>query len=279
MTTRHDPDRALSAWLEEGPNVLPEVTRRAIEVGVRATRQVRRRSLVPWWRTETGLRSQLVVGAFAVVVALGGFYLSGPGSNPLPAGVGAAPPTSQPSTSRPSTPIPSGVPAMTEVFRSSIHGYSVRYPAGWMPSSASTPWWPPAWKQQTDADAASLFDVIRSPLNSTSFRVASATAPDGVSIDSWVDTFMTFSDQVGCAPARITQPTIVIDGYEGRVRDSCGEVEATVAVERRVYMFTLFGTDTEVNGRAGALRDVFDAFAATIDLRPEDALDSSPPPD
>ena len=276
MTTRHDPDRTVSEWLEEGPNALPDITRRAIEVGVRTTRQTRRRSLVPRWWSANRLPARLVLGALAVLVALGGFYLSAPDANRLPGGVGAGPSTPQPPTARPSAPRPSHVPEIAETFTSSIHGYSVGYPARWNATSAYVPWWPPTWKQQqTESDDTAFFDFLSSPLGSTAFRAASATAPDGVSIDDWVDEFMTFSDEAGCAPARTTQPTIVIDGHEGRVRASCGEVEATVAVERRVYLFTLYGTDAET--RATELRDVFDALAATIDLRPEDAVNSGPP--
>jgi len=61
----------------------------------------------------------------------------------------------------------------------------------------------------------------------------------------------------------------------GRIRDGCeGEVEATVVatvvVGRRVYLFTLFNDEPD-------RRAVFDAFAETIDLRPEDAPASSTP--
>jgi hypothetical protein len=164
---------------------------------------------------------------------------------------------------------------MTERFNSAIHGYAVSYPGGWTVRRAETPWWPPDWKRSGSPDVS--FDWLTSPLESRAFRAASATAPEGISIDDWIDEYMTFSDEPGCAPPRVTQPEVVIDGRPGRLRDSCSEVEATVVVGRRVYLFTLFLLDAELDGQARNARPVFDAFAETIDLQPEDAL-SSPTP-
>ena len=42
MSLQRDPDAILATWLEEGPNRLPEATRRAIAVNTRTTRQSRR---------------------------------------------------------------------------------------------------------------------------------------------------------------------------------------------------------------------------------------------
>jgi hypothetical protein len=159
---------------------------------------------------------------------------------------------------------------MTQPFNSAIHGYALAYPDGWSVTPADTAWWPPDWKRRGSDERS--FDWMTSPLESTAFRAASTTAPEGVSIDDWIDEYMTFSSDPGCAPARITQPAIVIDGQPGRVRDSCNEVEATVVVGRRVYLFTLFVLDDELDGAARNARALFDEFAATIRLRPDDAL-------
>ena len=274
---RHDPDRALSAWLEDGPNELPEMTRRAIDVGVRTTRQARRGWLRPWSPAGNPLRSPYLVGALALLFALGSLYLSRPGAAGLPGGVGAGRATSRGVESPASSPPRSAaVPDLTEPFTSAIHGYALVYPDGWRVRRAETPWWPPDWKQRGAPETS--FDWITSPLESRAFRAASVAAPRGVSIDDWIDEYMTFSDQPGCAPARVTLPEIVIDGRPGRVRDSCDEVEATVVVGQRVYLFTLFALDGELDGQSRNARALFDEFAATIDLRPAAAVASPTPP-
>ena len=90
-------------------------------------------------------------------------------------------------------------------------------------------------------------------------------APEGVSINAWIEQSLT--PAAGDCPGATLRP-ITIDGAAGRVRDGCPEeVEAIVAVGRRVYVFTLFHDGPDA-------RAMFDAFVATIDLRPEDAQES-----
>ena len=64
-----------------------------------------------------------------------------------------------------------------------------------------------------------------------------------------------------------SRPKIIIDGRSGRVSDECPDkVVATVVADGRLYLFAL------LHNRPDA-RAFFDAFAATIDLRPEDAVE------
>jgi len=166
------------------------------------------------------------------------------------------------------------VPAMTEAFTSANHGYAVGYPADWTLEPATSLWWPPAWK---GSGVYTGFDRISAPvpLEGGVFRAASAQAPEGVSIDDWIDEFIIQAEVGTCNPSRTTLREVTIDSQRGRIRDECpAEVEATVVVGRRVYVFTLFLD-------ASHRRAVFDAFAATIDLRPEDAVvvpSPTPPP-
>ena len=165
-----------------------------------------------------------------------------------------------------SSPPPSSAtdPDMTQTFVSAHSGYSIRYPAGSTTEEAAEPWSP-------DSTDNAGFDFIRG-LGGV-LRGGSIMAPDGVSIDGWIDESITGATVGDCNAPRTTLPEIIIDGHVGRVRDACpDEVEATVVVGRRVYLFTLF--NDQPNARA-----LFDAFAATIDLRPEDArADPSPKP-
>ena len=76
MTVKRDPDAILAAWLEDGPNRLPDATRRAIAVTTRTTRQSRRPRWVPWRFPNMNGMSRFALAAVAVVaVALGGLYL------------------------------------------------------------------------------------------------------------------------------------------------------------------------------------------------------------
>ena len=252
MTAPRNPDAIVSAWLEEGPTELPEMTRRAIAVDVRTTNRRRRDLVAPWRDTNVNGMTRLVLAAIAVVVAVGGgLYVFGSRSPDPSGGVGGQPPAS-PSGS-PSSSSSAVVPEMTETFLSRTHGYSVGYPTGSTVEPASS-----ANEDQ---------DFIRGP---GVFRASSAMAPEGVSIDDWIDEALTPADG-DCTEPGATLSDIPIDGQVGRVRHGCPEeVEAMVAVGRRVYVFTLFHDGPEA-------RAVFDAFATTIDLRPEDAVQGASP--
>ena len=74
---------------------------------------------------------------------------------------------------------------------------------------------------------------------------------------------------------------MIIDGRAGRFRGFCGsppatEVEATVVIDNRVYLFTFFGGNEGTDSEA-ELRALFDAFVATVKLNPQDAEGSSSP--
>ena len=70
----------------------------------------------------------------------------------------------------------------------------------------------------------------------------------------------------GCGVPRSQQAEITIDGQPGRISECPNRIEATVVAGGRLYLFTLS------HDRSDA-RAVFDAFAATIDLTPETAVD------
>jgi hypothetical protein len=280
MNPTREPSAVVAAWLEEGPNELPESTRRAIAVDVRTTHQARRSTRFPWRFRSADRLSLLAMAAVAVMVlAVAGLGL--PRLPPDGSNVGGHPPasTASPSPSRleaasavPSTPTTFVIPVMSEPFVSRRYGYSMLHPADWTGAEASQTWSAPDWKAANSP--LEPFDIISRENQPPWLRAASAPLPDGLSsVNDWIDEFLTFGDP-NCAPPRGTQELISIDGAPGRLRDGCGEVEATIVLEGRVYMFTLFlASDRVTNGR-----ELFDAFAATIDLRPEDAVLPSPRP-
>ena len=264
----------VAAWLEEGPNELPESTRRAIAVDVRTTRQSRRSTWFRWrFSTLDGLSLVALAAVAVMVVAIGGLVVSRvapDGSNvggppPGPSGALSPSPSLVPASAAPSGAMTIDIPVMSELFVSGRYGYTVMYPADWSGTVARQTWWPPDWKAGGSADEP--FDYIGFE-ERLWFRAASAPLPDGLpSVNDWIDEYLTFGDP-NCVPPRETQELISIDGAPGRLMDACGQVEATIVFDGHVYMFTLWlGSEQVSNGR-----ELFDAFAATIDLRPEDAL-------
>ena len=270
MNSPRESSAIVAAWLEEGPNELPESTRRAIAVDVRTTHQSRRSVRVPRWFPRLDRLTVVAVAAVAVMaLAVGGLvvrpFVSG-GSN-----VGGLPPAPSEAPSADQGPWTVVVPAMSERYVSGRYGYSIMHPADWSVVQATQTWWPPDWK--ADASPGDPFDYINRLGEPPFLRAASAPLPDGLAnVNAWIDEYLTFGDP-NCVPPREASEVISIDGTPGRLWDACGTVEATIVLEGRVYMFTLF-VDQATNGR-----ELFDALAATIDLRPEDASLPSPSPD
>jgi hypothetical protein len=183
----------------------------------------------------------------------------GCGSAAPPGGTVGPPPTSSagslPTIVPTPTPSASSGLVLTKTFASTRNAFSVGYPddATIVPAIAT-------WTPATPAEGYDAFDFVKSKHGGV-FRAASAGAPSGVPVDGWIEEFITPSDGSRCGPARSQLPVIVVDGATGRVRAGCDEVEATVAIGQRVYLFTLFNESPDA-------RRIFDAFAATIDLRP-----------
>jgi hypothetical protein len=81
-------------------------------------------------------------------------------------------------------------------------------------------------------------------------------------------------------PQRATMESVTVDGHEGRVMGFCGalpapQIEATVVIGKRVYLFTLF--DAQAAPREQEARALFDRLMTTIKLDPASAGGSSKP--
>ena len=142
MTIPRDPDAILAAWLDEGPNRLPDATRRAIAVTTRTTDQ-KRRSLWAPWRTVPmpSFARGAVVAIAAIAIAGGAAYFLGPGQ-----GVGGPPPAARPtvtSTPTPASPSPAAqatVPTDWTHYTSSRFAYAADYPTAWGMTPATQDW-------------------------------------------------------------------------------------------------------------------------------------------
>ncbi len=151
-------------------------------------------------------------------------------------------------------------PAMTTTFVSPTYGYSFGYidRGGLAPA---TDLWDPVSGPLDDIDFDDRFDAVETGLGAY-FEGASTEIPDGVSIDEWVDEYVSPG---GCGVPRSQQAEITIDGRSGRIAECPNEpIEATVVAGGRLYLFILWHSRPDA-------RAFFDAWVATIDLTPETA--------
>jgi hypothetical protein len=160
------------------------------------------------------------------------------------------------------------IPNLTSTFVSPTNGFSFGYldRGGLKPA---TELWDPVTQPRPDSSGAhdAPFDGVETGLGAY-FKSASTEIPDGVSIDAWVDDHVSPG---GCVALRSRQAEITIDGRAGRIAECPNEIEATVVAGDRLYLFIL------LHHRSDA-RAFFDAWVATIDLRPEDAAAASSTP-
>jgi hypothetical protein len=252
-------DRTARAWLEDGPTRMSDRAVLSALEEIHTTQQRR-----PWWPARRATPVNLFVRAAIAAVLVVGIGLVA--VNVLPrqpdgSGVGGEPTASPASSASPAQ--SAGIPELTETFVSTVNGFSIGYPddATVDPTTVS-------WNVDVEQDNEQ-FDFILA--EAYSLRGASTEIPDGVSIDDWVDREIVGYQPGSCGNPRSEQLEITIDGQAGRVWEGCpGEVEATIVADGRLYLFTLFGD--------GASRAAFDTYAATIDLRPEEAAVPSASP-
>jgi hypothetical protein len=169
-------------------------------------------------------------------------------------------------------------PNLTTTFVSPTNGFSVKYlDRGEGSLTPAKELWDPVIQPPVDerkADSAPHDDAF--DMNETGygavFEGASTAIPDGVSIDEWVDSIVVKHSFDGCMVPRSQQAEITVDGQAGRISECPEEIVATVVAGGRLYQFTLW------HSRGDDAKAFFDAFASTIDLRPEDAAVPSSTP-
>ena len=158
-------------------------------------------------------------------------------------------------------------PGLTTTFVSPTNGFSFGYidRGGLKPAKNL---WDPVTQPRPDNSGAhdDPFDVVETGLSAV-FKGASTALPDGASVDTWVDEHVA---PVGCALPRSQQAEITIDGQSGRIAECPNQIQATVVAGGRLYLFIL------LHGDRSDARAFFDAFVATIHLRPETAVAFEP---
>jgi hypothetical protein len=230
-------------------------------------------------RRQQALKATIVGGA-AVAAAIGALVIVANRDDPHTVPAVDSPPTSLPASTTPSpttsladsspgttSPAPSTTadpfPNLTTTFVSPTYGFSFKYldRGGLTPATVL---WDPV-NQQADGAIDHSFDAVETGMNAY-FGAASAELPDEVSIDEWVDEYVSPG---GCGVPRSQQEEITIDGLSGTISacpngNGVGRIDATVVAGGRLYLFSLLHTRSDA-------RAFFEAWVATIDLTPETA--------
>jgi hypothetical protein len=267
MTTERETLLIIGSWMEDGRTRLPDHVLDAVLNQLPSTPQ-RRTVVGPPWRIPL-MPSSAKLALTAVAIAAVGFVgltsLRGPAIGPA-----ASPsPTLAPS---PITPPPS--PFM-ERFDSAVHGLSISYPAGWETRPAAAP-----WNDDPVAFGASDVDVVFDPTLQPDLYIALVSEPlRGRSPEGWrpsVDP---------CGPREegegVTGGTKHVDGVTGfgvtRVRGAqpAGCHYWRGATATRGYIIALY-VGAEEHPEAWGW-GWFESVLNTVDLRPEDAVDTLTP--
>lgn len=196
--------------------------------------------------------ARLAVAAVAVV-AIGAVGCSGgQAETPSPSATGQPTPSSR------------SAPQLSKSFTSTLHGISMSYPEGWTAQAATEPW--------TDQTFPLLFrvpqaDFLYDPMLTDHLFVTMASQPIGDSTpEEWVAEQMA-SDE-GCTA---TEP-IAVDGATGLIgADGCNVAAVTTA--SRGYWIQLLTSDDEPFLGSTYDRAWFEEVLATVQLRPEDAVE------
>jgi hypothetical protein len=137
MTAPRDPDARVAAFFEA---IQPDLPDRAFDAVRRDIQRTRQRVVVGPWRQPGALRDARYLAAAAVVVALAFGLLSlrpagGPGGVPTP-----APSPTGPAPSATVSPSAGASPAGPTVFTSTLYGYTVTVPGGWLTAPGVIRW-------------------------------------------------------------------------------------------------------------------------------------------
>jgi hypothetical protein len=266
-----DPDfePRVADWLEEDSENAPGAVLAIVLAAFPSIKQ-RRASRVPWRFPSMTTFAKVAIAAVAVIAVgtVGVIALRPAGTGT----VGSAPSPTPPPTPAPTlaptpspTVAPSQPPPLTGSFTSSIHGISLSYPAGWSTRPATEPWTTEPRPLFSDPNV----DILHDPVLDDHLSVGVASQPlAGKAGDQWAADFL--AGEV-CGP---TEP-VTIDGAAGLLSEGQCTI-AAVASDGRGYFVWLLRSDDEPWLDQVYDRAWFEQLLATVDLRPEDAVDSAP---
>ena len=269
MNANVDLERRLADYYAtEAPQRAPDRVLASVLDTTESTRQRRTPIRVPWRFPTMNSYAKAAIVAVAVL-AIGALSLAvlRPGTSP---GIGGTP-TVSPSVSPASSASPSASsatpPPLTRTFTSERYGFSILYPAGWVTRLATEP-----WTSGIPDFAKSDGDVIYHPTLQGNLWIMVASQPQGgKGADQWVDALLTeLGSEDFCATPL---EDIVIDGAQGR---ECASSGAAVSTGDRGYLILVYVSGDDPAVGVTYDRAWFEEVLATVQLRPEDAVDVTP---
>ena len=269
MTTPRDPDRLIHAFVLEGAEQLDDQVYDVVRAEIEQQRQ---RVVIGPWRVPTV--SKLVpigLGAAAVIaLLLGSQFIGSPSSNV--GGPASEPPASAAPSEAPASAAPSPVspPPLTETFTSPLHGFSVSYPEGWTVDAATEPWTDPPNSQSFNNPQAD--HLLRSTVTIEPFLTFNSQPIGDSTPEDWIAEQMAeWADTAGCTA---TEP-IAVDGATGLIGGEGCDL-AVVTTDGRGYWISFRQEGGAPSATPRFDRVWFEEVLATMDLRPEDAVDVAP---
>ena len=270
MTANESLERQVADYYAtEAPQRAPDwVLRSALET-IDNTPQRRVFIPAPWRVSFMNTYAKVAIAAVVVIaVGIAGLSFLRPAS---PSGVGGQS-TASPSESPSATPSPSPTPstaappALTETFTSIRHGFSISYPTGWETQAATEPW-TTAFPNFGSPSGDFMYD---SRLQDHLFVVVASQPLGEKSGAQWMDDLLAGLTAAGdCGPP--IEP-VTIDGTQGRL---CGATAATSAGDRG-YVIILYTSGDDPAAVAAYDQAYFNDILATLQLQPEDAVDTAP---
>jgi hypothetical protein len=264
--------RVADYYATEAPPRAPDWLLMSTLETIDATPQRRVLTRVPWRFPNMNKFAKVAIAA-VVVIAVGAVGLSllrpstpsGVGGQPIASPSASASPT--PGTSPSDSPV--SPPALTGTYTSDRYGFSISYPAGWVPRPATD-----AWTTGFPDFASTTGDVIYDPALEGNLWIVVASQPlaEGTTSTQWVDDLLAagIGGLDSCDPP--IEP-VTIDGNQGR---RCGSPSAAVAAGGRGYAVVLYVSGDDPAVVAAYDQAYFDEILATLRLQPQDAVDSVP---
>ena len=253
----------------EAPKRAPDwVLASALET-IESTPQRRVLIRVPWRFPDMNTLAKVALAA-VVVLAIGAVGLNVLSAR-NPSGVGGQPtasPTASPSPSPSPIPSPSSysAPPLSETFTSTMHGFSIAYPAGWKTTSATQPVTDPGLMFPSP-DMDWIYD---GQLTSGLFLALGSQPLGDAAPDAWTTDFLDSFDG-GCGGQR---EAISVDGTDGVI---CAGNLFAAAVGGRGYFVRNYTGDGLPPGYDAAHDETwFRSVLATMQLDPAKARDTAP---
>lgn len=290
MNAPRDLDSIVTAWLEEGPTVLPDQTRRAITVNSRTIRQTRHPRWVPWRTLEMNPLARMAVIAIALVVVVGGavYFLSPAGNSPGP-GVGGLPATTAPSplpspsrsVAPPTSPLPSSGAAgpldtsSWTPYTSSRYRFSIGHPVDWSDIPSDRTWAFPADATCCPPPGTETFLSAPGDVGVSAWSVGIAK---GQSLDAWIQAYcQVMEPDSPCTALQGGTVPATLDGHAGRLIEFKSDTQAFFLVGDKVYVVACWRPESDGSvAPYGGARRLLEGYLSTMRLPPGGSASTAP---